>query len=98
MDSCHEIVFFQFTPGTSLPQQRAHMESMMAWVRRQPGFVSRACFHDAGRDAWVDHVVWTDEASAKAAFASIGAASELAAAMQAIAPEGMVAGHYVELL
>lgn len=98
MNRCHEIVFFHFNPGTPFETQRAHMESMLGWVRSQPGFVERAGFHDATHDTWVDHLTWLDPASAQAAFAAFGQASELAPVRASIASDGIVAGHFRRVL
>lgn len=96
MSPCHEIVQFAFAAGTPLDAQRAHMASIGAFARGQPGFLARACYADAVAGRWVDHVTWVDEAAAKAAAARIGSVAELSDALAAIDAGSVSMGHYRE--
>lgn len=78
-----ETVTFKLNQGISREDFVAAAKEMNAWVASRPGFVHRrlSCTDDG---TWIEHIQWTDMASAKAAAAEIGNAPTNANALSAI--------------
>ncbi len=62
-----ELVVFKLGEGVTREQFLATNDGVSAWIREQPGFLSRDLVHDAGGDRWVDVVWWETMEQAHAA-------------------------------
>ena len=74
-----ELVVFKLREGVSREQLIDTAGPVSAWIREQPGFVSRELSYDAEGDRWIDVVWWETMADAHAA-------SELAMTSESCAP------------
>jgi hypothetical protein len=78
-----ETVTFKLNPGIDAAAFTKAAEGMGTWLGAQPGFMRRrlSCTEDG---LWIEHVEWSDMASAKAAAAAIGTAPGNLAFLSAI--------------
>ena len=89
-----EIVHFAFRPEVPLADQRAWMARVGAFAARAPGFVRRSYYRAEDSGRWVDLVVWTDAAHAKAAAETLMADPELGPTMALLDEASISFGHY----
>jgi hypothetical protein len=94
----NEIVSFRFVDDSTPAEQEARLELLGRWVRQQPGFVARVASFDPHAGRWLDHVTWTDLASARAAMERSMGEPELAGVMATIDQATMSMGHYEQRL
>ncbi len=62
-----ELVVFKLNEGVSREQFLATNDAVSAWIRTQPGFISRELSYDAEGDRWIDVVWWESLEQAQAA-------------------------------
>jgi hypothetical protein len=53
-----ELVVFRLNEGVSRDQFLATNDAVSAWIREQPGFLSRDLSYDADGDRWIDIIRW----------------------------------------
>lgn len=94
----HEIVSFSFKAGVDIEVQKKHLVRLGAFANAQSGFVSRQSYFDAQAGRWLDHVVWLDPESAKAAMKSSLSHTELVSVMADISQADLSVGHYERVL
>lgn len=66
-----ECVVFELNDGVDRTEFLTAADGVSAWVRTQPGFVSRELFEVDG-GGWVDHVRWSTMTDAMSAAERIG--------------------------
>jgi hypothetical protein len=71
-----DVVLFSLRPGVSRDQFLATVDPASAWVRQQPGFVSRELSYSSTDDRWIEVVKWESAESGDAAAAAEQAADE----------------------
>lgn len=90
----HEFVVFSFRAEVGRAQQRELMASVDPFVASQPGFVARHAYFSEELGRWIDHVVWRDAESAKAAAALAMKDPSMAPLMSRIDEATVSFGHY----
>ena len=88
----YEVVTFNLREGVERDAFLASVDAMTAWVRGQPGFLSRDLI-EAGDGEWIDVVRWADMNTAKAAAAAAMQAPECGPMMSLIAPTSVQMRH-----
>ena len=66
-DKVLELVVFALTEGTTRNQFMGTVDSMLGWIRSQPGFMSYDLSFSAEEDKWVFAAWWQTMDQAKAA-------------------------------
>ncbi len=87
-----EMVTYKLNDGMDKDAFIKAALAMNPWIEAQPGFLQRrlSCAEDG---TWIEHVHWTDMASAKAAAAGIGSDPANAEALAAIAGPSVQVSH-----
>ena len=64
MGAVHEFSVFQFLSGIPYQEQAATMRGLETILKGCGGYLRREYFHNPTDRRWVDHIVWSDLASA----------------------------------
>jgi hypothetical protein len=78
-----ELVVFRLIEGVTREQLLGTVDAVSAWIRGQPGFVSRELSYDAEGERWID-VVWWETLEDAHAAAELATTSESCAPMFAL--------------
>lgn len=92
-----ELATFKLLPGVTEDQFAAANESLSAWARRQPGFVSRNLSFNEKEDTYIDVVYWESLAAAQAADEMSMKSEECAPLFGMCQPESVKLVHAVPI-
>ena len=88
-----ELVTFKLKPGVTEDQFAAANESVTAWAKRQPGFVSRSLSFNEEEDTYIDVVYWESLAAAQCAGGLSLKSEECAPLFEMCQPESVKLVH-----
>ncbi|NQZ02235.1 MAG: hypothetical protein HRT45_16375 [Bdellovibrionales bacterium] len=89
-----EVVSAKFVEGTSYEEQKDLMGQLNEVVKGFRGFKSRDYYYSKENGRWIDFVVWTDLASAKAASEQAMKDPKAGAVFSKMEEKSMIFSHY----